>query len=116
MFVQNHYAEDVERLCNLLANDPVDRAWRRRGHLVFGRTQYPVCVCIGIRTPNKFSMAEAEWGWCGKHVDGGGGLFHIRGGGWCGHYRSDNRRVSVKTVRFLYVVCISRLALGASLE
>ncbi|CAM9383430.1 unnamed protein product [Pylaiella littoralis] len=39
---ENSSAEDVERVRRLLANAPVDRAWRRRGFLVMCRAHFPV--------------------------------------------------------------------------
>lgn len=51
-FVQSRLAEDVERVRELLAKAPVDRAWRRRGYLVMCRAQ-PGRLQLGQETTSE---------------------------------------------------------------
>ena len=66
---QYSLAEDVERVRQLLANAPADRAWRRRGVLVLCRAFYPSGrVQLGHKyshdrdtSSGEPSRAQAEW-------------------------------------------------------
>lgn len=56
------FAEDAERMRDLLANATTDRVWRRRGYLVVCRAhrERVLHACTGQTTPTRNQLTTAE--------------------------------------------------------
>ena len=89
---EDHLAEDVERVRELLANAPADRAWRRRGYLLLCRAhadkvQQKKAISdtrdadTAQRTRSRDKLARTQVGDCRAAV-GDGSVHELEGGEW----------------------------------